>query len=75
MTVRPCLHRFEDPDVLQKQASIIDQCVILAGGMAADLGVAVDDSLREEELRAYARWGCGQPRSLWCLRVTSLWLR
>ena len=75
MALKHRKRRFPARAVLQKQASIIDQCVILAGGMAADLGVAVDDSLREEELRAYARWGCSQPRSLWCLRVTSLWLR
>lgn len=67
--------RFTDPDVLRKQASALDQCIILTTGVGQDLGQAQEEALIQEQLRAFARFGCAQPHSLWCLRHTALWLR
>ena len=67
--------RFAEPDILRQQASALDQCVILTAGMGNELGQAQAEGLHQEQLRAYARFGCAQPRTLWCLRYTALWLR
>lgn len=64
-----------EEDCLGLQASMIDQAVIMIEGLGKELLEANDEALRNEQLRPFTRLLTCQPRSLWCIRATALWMR
>jgi len=56
-------------------ARAVDQAIILLGGMGAELLESAEETLRNEQLRAYTRLLTGQPSTLWAIQTTALWQR
>ena len=54
------------------EALPVDQAIILVAGMAAQLLENVDETLRNEQLRAFTRLITAQKSSLWCIQATAL---
>jgi len=59
----------EDPNL---EALALDQAIVLLGGMAVQMLENVDETLRNEQLRAFTRMMTAQESSLWCIRATAL---
>lgn len=59
----------EDPNL---EALALDQAIILLDGMAAQMLETVDETLRNEQLRAFTRLITAQKCSLWCIQATAL---
>lgn len=53
------------------EALALDQAIILLGGMAAQMLENVDETLRNEQLRAFTRLITAQKCSLWCIQATA----